>query len=45
MLTEINNPESSDELKHVMSSLYGEQVSMQERIDSTSASKKAFIYL
>ena len=45
MLKEINNPESSDELKHVISSLYGEQVSMQELIDSTSASKKASISL
>ncbi|MHA1345226.1 MAG: hypothetical protein ACTSVO_15025 [Candidatus Heimdallarchaeaceae archaeon] len=45
MLKEINKPESSDELKHVISSLYGEQVSMQELIDSTAASKKASISL
>ncbi|MBY8999800.1 MAG: hypothetical protein KGD64_02700 [Candidatus Heimdallarchaeota archaeon] len=45
MLKNITKPESSKELKHVISTLYGDQVSSQELIDSTVAAKKASISL
>ena len=45
MLKDITKPESSEELKQVISTLYGSQVSAQELIDSTIASKKASISL
>jgi len=45
MLKKLSKPEVSTELEQVVAKLYGEQVSIQELIDSTTASKKASISL
>lgn len=43
MLKELPNPQTSVELKQIVSNLYGDQVSIEELIDSTVAAKKASI--
>ncbi len=45
MLKKLSKPEASNELEQVVTKLYGEQVSVLELIDSTSATKKASISL
>ncbi|MHA1202713.1 MAG: hypothetical protein ACTSQ4_09345 [Candidatus Heimdallarchaeaceae archaeon] len=45
MLKKLSKPETSTELEQVVTKLYGEQVSVLELIDSTSATKKASISL
>ena len=45
MLKKLSKPEASTELEQVVTKLYGEQVSVLELIDSTSATKKASISL
>lgn len=45
MLKELSKPETSTELEQIVAKLYGEQVSIKELIDSTSASKKVSISL
>ncbi len=45
MLKELLKPETSTELEQIVAKLYGEQVSIKELIDSTSASKKVSISL
>ena len=45
MLKELSKPETSTELEQIVAKLYGEQVSIKELIDSTSASKKISISL
>ena len=45
MLKKLSKPESSTELEQVVAKLYGEEVSISELIDSTTASKKVSISL